>query len=169
MGSLGTKPRLGGIGVREGCDSDAPAAIDLIARCFADYPGCVMDLPGLDADLPQVASHFAAAGGQFWVAEAAGRIVGCAGYAPAGDGRIELKRLYIDHAARRQGLASALLRRVVDAARARGAGEVLLWSDTRFGEAHAFYLAHGFRRTGETRRLNDPSDTTEFCFRMELD
>lgn len=155
------------IGVREAAGNDSAAVIDLIARCFADYPGCVMDLPGLDADLPRVAANFREAGGCFWVAERAGRIVGCVGYAPAGAG-LELKRLYVDRAARRQGLASRLLARVLEVAMQRRAASIRLWSDTRFAEAHAFYLRHGFVPTGETRKLHDPSDTTEYEFRRDL-
>lgn len=155
------------IDLRVAADEDAGAVIDLVARCFADYPGCVMDLPGLDADLPQVATRFREAGGCFWVAEEAGRILGCIGYAPGVDG-IELKRLYVAREARRHGLATRLLGLVLDAARRHRAAAIHLWSDTRFGEAHAFYVRHGFEQTGETRKLHDPSDTTEYAFRRNL-
>ncbi len=155
--------------IRDASDADAPAVIALIARCFSDYDGCVMDLPGLDADLPQVARHFRDRGGRFWVAEAAGAIVGCVGYVPAEAETIELKRLYVAPEARRQGLASRLLALVEEAARRHGARSIVLWSDTRFVEAHAFYLAHGFAQTGATRRLDDPSHTTEYAFRRTVE
>jgi len=119
--------------------------------------------------LPAVASRFEAQGGQFWVAEdPAGRILGSVGYTPKDASAIELKRLYVAPDARRQGLATRLLALVLEAARARAASEIVLWSDTRFGEAHAFYLARGFVQTGESRELNDPSDTTEYAFRLRL-
>lgn len=157
------------VAIREAADADAPAVIALIEACFRQYDGCVMDLPGLDADLPEVASHFAAAGGRFWVAEDhGGAILGCVGYTPASPGVIELKRLYVAPTARRRGLATRLYRLVRDAARERGAMAIELWSDTRFAEAHDFYLAHGFGQTGATRRLDDPSDTTEYQFRLDL-
>ncbi len=155
--------------IREASDADAPAVIALIARCFSDYDGCVMDLPGLDADLPQVARHFRTRGGRFWVAEAAGVIVGCIGQVPIDADRIELKRLYVAPEARRRGLASRLLALVEQAARRHGARWIELWSDTRFVEAHAFYLAHGFVRTGAARTLHDPSHTTEHAFRRKVD
>ncbi|MFQ5347206.1 MAG: GNAT family N-acetyltransferase [Rhodothalassiaceae bacterium] len=155
--------------IREAGDADAPGVIALIDSCFSDYDGCVMDLPGLDADLPAVASHFREQGGRFWIAESGGRIVGCAGYVPVDRNAVELKRLYVARAARRQGLASRLLALVRDAARTHGARHIDLWSDTRFVEAHAFYLANGFVQTGAMRKLDDPSNTTEYAFRGPVD
>ncbi|RMF68611.1 MAG: GNAT family N-acetyltransferase [Alphaproteobacteria bacterium] len=159
--------------IRDATDADAADVIALIDLCFSAYPGCVMDLPGLDSDLPRVATHFASLGGRFWVVEngrpAAPRILGCGGVVP---GRLpdvaELKRLYVHPTARRCGLARQLVQRIESWARARGAQRIELWSDTRFHEAHAFYLALGYRRSGRTRRLNDPSDTTEFHFEKFL-
>ena len=159
----------GQVSIREASDADAPAVIALIARCFSEYDGCVMDLPGLDADLPRVAHNFRKRGGCFWVAEAAGEIVGCIGHVPIDAERVELKRLYVAPEARRRGLASRLLALVENAARRHGARWIELWSDTRFVEAHAFYLAHGFARTGAARTLDDPSHTTEYAFRRKVD
>ncbi|RMF15468.1 MAG: GNAT family N-acetyltransferase [Alphaproteobacteria bacterium] len=162
--------------LRAACDEDAPAVIALIERCFSDYPGCVIDLPGLDADLPRVASHFAARQGRFWVAErmdakeaavaaGKGRIVGCIGHVPLEEpGLFELKRLYVHPSARRMGLASLLAERIERTVSDLGGREIRLWSDTRFRKAHAFYLARGYFRTGRTRELHDPSNTTEYEF-----
>ncbi len=166
--------------IREARDDDAPDVIALVERCFSDYPGCVMDLPGLDADLPRVASHFSALGGRFWVAEAAddnpsasataARILGCIGYLPLPTpGHFELKRLYVHPRARRMGLASRLAALVEEAVRDLGGNRILLWSDTRFREAHAFYRARGYRASGRTRELHDPSRTTEYEFTKGLD
>ncbi len=159
--------------IRDATDADAAAVIALIDLCFSAYPGCVMDLPGLDSDLPQVASHFARRGGRFWVVENGNpdeeRILACGGVVPGSEaGVAELKRLYVHPIARRRGFASALVQRIESWARARGGERIELWSDTRFREAHAFYLALGYRRSGRSRRLNDPSDTTEFHFEKWL-
>ncbi len=159
--------------IRDATDADAAAVIALIDLCFSAYTGCVMDLPGLDSDLPQVATHFARRGGRFWVVENGnphvGQILACGGVVPASEmGVAELKRLYVHPTARRRGLARALVQRIETWARAQGAERIELWSDTRFREAHAFYLALGYRRSGRSRRLNDPSDTTEFHFEKWL-
>lgn len=159
---------IAAIMTRPATDADSPRVIEIIDACFQGYPGCVMDLPGLDADLPAVASHFARLGGEFRVAERAGAILGCGGYAPLAHGLVELKRLYVSPDARRLGIASQLLNWVIAAAKARDAREIGLWSDTRFIEAHVFYLRHGFTQTGETRDLDDPSNTTEYRFHRQL-
>ncbi len=160
--------------IRDATDADAAAVIALIDLCFSAYPGCMMDLPGLDSDLPQVASHFARQGGRFWVVEGRGasanRILACGGVVPGAEaGVAELKRLYVHPTARRRGFARKLVQRIESWAHAQGAERIELWSDTRFREAHAFYLALGYRRSGHSRRLNDPSDTTEFHFEKRLD
>ena len=102
------------------------------------------------------------------MAEREGRIVASGGYADKGEGLFELKRLYVAKSARRQGLASRLLKRVETAVAQRGGTAIDLWSDTRFIEAHAFYARHGYRRLSETRDLNDPSNTTEYHFVKDL-
>lgn len=156
------------IHIRPAKDSDASALYSLIGEIFSEYQGCVLDPDGLDQDLAQIATHVKERGGEFWVVQKAGEIVGCAGYTVADHETAELKRLYVKKDMRRLGLATRLAGRVFAAARERGAKRIELWSDTRFKEAHGFYRAHGFEPTGETRRLNDPSNTTEYRFIKRL-
>ena len=149
-------------------DQDAAGLIALIGAIWLSYPGIVFDV---DAELPELkalASARAAQGGCGGVAERAGRVVGSAAVAPlAQPGTAELMKLYVAPQERRQGLARRLLGRAEDWAAARGLRRMVLWSDTRFVEAHAFYLAHGYRQTG-TRQLQDLSCTVEFGFERAL-
>lgn len=159
--------------LRPARDGDADGLIELIGGCFAEYEGCAMDLDGIDAELKTIATSFAEAGGKFWVLEDAAseyRIAASVGLAPSElvAGALELKKLYVNAAYRRRGIASKLLDLVLDEARESQAPAVDLWSDTRFVEAHAFYGHHGFRQLPETRELNDPSNTTEFYFIREM-
>ena len=62
------------------------------------------------------------------------------------------------------GLGRALVERVEEVARARGAPGMELWTDTRFGDAHRLYRRCGFQATGATRQLHDLSETTEYAF-----
>jgi len=159
----------GDIRIRPARDTDAEGLIRLIGECYADYPGCVMDLKSYDTDLLSIDTEYRGKGGRFHVAEDAdGHIVGCIGWTPDGSDRVELKRLYVNKAVRRRGLASRLYRIVLNAARGQGAGEIDLWSDTRFHEAHAFYQALGFEQLPETRDLHDASNSTEYHFRLKL-
>lgn len=156
-------------GLRPVRDEDAEALIALIAAAYAEYPGCVLDLPGVDADLVAPATEAARRDGPWWVLEHDGRIVGCIGAGPRRpDGHVELKRLYLAPEVRGRGIATALVRHVEAHATTLGAAAVDLWSDTRFTSAHTRYQALGYRPTGETRELHDPSNTTEYRFVREL-
>lgn len=155
--------------VRDAIDADADGLIALIGGCWAEYPGCVMDVDGEVPELRRIASHFAAKGGRFWVAESAGGIVGSIGIAPvAGTDGVELCKLYVDRRARRRGLGTRLVDLVEADATARRAGWIELWTDTRFVEAHAMYAALGYVRQPETRDLHDLSNTTEFLYVKRL-
>ncbi len=151
-------------GLRPIRSDDSAAVIAVIGAVYAEYPGCVLDLPGVDDDLPVLAQRWAAAGGGGWVVERGGEVVACVGWAPTGPGIVELKRLYVAPSARRNGLGGALVELVLDTARAHGAAEVELWSDTRFEDAHRLYERHGFDRQSRTRDLHDPSNTTEYRY-----
>lgn len=148
--------------IRSAQDSDVEGLIKLIGGCFAEYEGCVLDLDGIDKPMLAIDSYVKTYDGAFWVVERNQEIVGSVGYIVE-ERKMELVKLYVNKAERRQGLASELLKLVVDAAQALNI-ELDLWSDTRFLEAHAFYAAHGFIKQSQTRYLNDPSESTEYHF-----
>ncbi len=155
--------------IRPVLDADAEGLIRLIDVCWSAYEGCILDVDAEEPQLRAIRSHFDALGGEYWVVEGAdGRIAAAGGWAPAADAAgIELHKLYVSAELRRQGIARRLVGMAEAAARTRGSRFVELWSDTRFLEAHAFYEALGYRRTGRTRDLDDLSNTTEFHFVKE--
>jgi len=53
-------------------------------------------------------------------------------------------------------------------ARERRARAMVLWTDTRFREAHKLYAKLGFVRAPRTRLLNDISNSVEFRYSKEL-
>ena len=145
--------------VRPATDDDAADVIDLIARAFAEYPGCVLDVDREEPELRTPASSF----DRFWVVEENGTVVGCIACALHGD-IVELEKLYVDAAVRGRGLARQLVELVENTAHDHGATLIELWSDTRFTTAHAVYEHLGYARTGRTRDLHDLSNTTEYHF-----
>ena len=156
---------LQGLQLRAARDADADGLIRLVGEAYTEYAGCVLDLPGVDDDLPAPATTAARRGGRWWVLETDDEVVGSIGTgAPDADGTLELKRCYLDARWRGRGFATRLIRRVEDHAAALGATRIVLWSDTRFTAAHHRYQQLGYERTGETRELHDPSDTTEYRF-----
>ena len=69
---------------------------------------------------------------------------------------LELMRIYLDNGWHGRGLAQALLKEVVRAARTLGGDSIWLGVWERNGRAIAFYEKSGFRRVGATEfRLGD--------------
>ena len=107
--------------------------------------------------------------GQFWVAtDRCATVVATVGWRPLGPAAAALERLYVHRRWRRQGVAAALAAFVEAGCRDRGASTVELWSDTRFVDAHRFYLSRGYRRAGADRELHDASRTVEHHFVKDL-
>ena len=151
--------------LRPGRDDDAEGFIALIGACWAEYPGCILDVDGEVPELRALASYFHDQGGMLWAAERDGRLVGMVGTRPLKeDAAWEICRMYVDAAARGEGLAAALLRAAEEHARAAGAERLVLWTDTRFTRAHGFYEKHGYVRQGSIRILDDISKSLEFRY-----
>lgn len=159
-----------GLTLRAARDEDADGLIDLIARCFADYPGCLLDVDGEMPELRAIATAFAELGGRFWVVAEGDEVVASVGAVPTRDGEgLELRKLYVSHSVRRRGLGRALCHVVEDEARRRGLGYVELWSDRLFLDAHRLYRRLGYEDTGRTRELHDISNTVEYYFRKAVE
>jgi putative acetyltransferase len=150
-------------------NSDAQDLFGLLALCFAEYPGCFVD-PHCDlADLREPATATAEREGAFWVIEDhAGRICACLAVDFPEARAMELHRLYVRPDRRRRGLAARLVETAEVFARARGATRMVLWSDTRFRDAHRLYERLGYSRTGEVRDLGDISHSVEYRFEKRL-
>ncbi len=152
---------------RSARDSDAKGLINLVSKCYEGYAGCVLDVDAEEPQLNYIASHFASKGGHFWVAEMSQKIVGSIGYTYQ-RGVFELKHLYVDGEIRRMGIASQLCNFVEEAAIKLGALKIILWTDTRFHEAHSLYERRGFTGKVQTRFLDDLSNTTEYYYEKSL-
>ena len=155
--------------VRKAEETDSEAVIALVRECWSQYPGVVFDL---DAELPELknfARYYRGLEGEAWVARLDGEIAGCAAITPEDQpGVWMLQKLYVLPSARRHGIATALVREAEMAACAADAVRMVLWSDTRFVESHAFYASLGYEKIPLTRELNDLSNTVEFRFRKSL-
>lgn len=155
--------------VRPVADTDSESLIALIGGIWAEYPGCVLDVDAEEPWMRAPATAFVASGGRCWVATVDSAVVAVVGVRPASEpGTWELKSLYVAAAARRSGLGAALTDLAEAQAIERGGARMLLWSDTRFIDAHRLYTRLGYRATGRTRDLHDLSNTTEYEFVKEL-
>ncbi|NVJ99125.1 MAG: GNAT family N-acetyltransferase [Alphaproteobacteria bacterium] len=146
-------------------DKDRAGLIDLIGGIFSEYDGVMLEPEGLDADLQAYATYMRGIEGEAFVVDGEdGGLLACVSYAPVEGSRFQLKRIYLSKDLRGSGMGLKLLHHVEDKARARGAAEMELWSDTRFTRAHRFYEREGYVKQSYTRDLNDSSNTTEYCF-----
>ncbi len=142
---------------------DVPGVVALIGRVYAEY-AFVYDPPTEVPDLFQFASHYEAPRGAFFVVRDADRIVGSVGVERVDATTAELHRLYLDATRRGQGTGRALAEAALAWCRAHGVPRLVLWSDTRFEQAHRLYTRMGFQQTGERTLPADPNDTREYRF-----
>jgi putative acetyltransferase len=163
---LGIGSKLGARSVvRTAVPADATAIQHLVNGIFGEY-GLAIAVDGVDEHLAQPAGYFHARGGEFWVVEDGGRIVATVGALPNDSETVELKALYVYPSIRRQGWGRRLTKLVMDYARTTSKKRVLLWSDTRFTDAHRLYRGLGFRQFGR-RELHDLYNSSEYGFECE--
>jgi N-acetylglutamate synthase-like GNAT family acetyltransferase len=142
---------------------DVPGILALIGEVYKEY-GCVLDAEGDERHLLEPGPYFRARGGEFWVVEEEGVIRATVAVMLSEDAG-ELKSLYVHSSLRRQGWGRKLTMLAIDYARARGKQKMILWSDTRFLDAHRLYAKLGFREMG-TRELHDSNNSVEYGFEL---
>ena len=104
--------------------------------------------------------------GTFLVAELDGVPVGCGGLRPDADGTAEIKRMYVDPAARGRGVARALLRALVEHARANGLHRLLLETGSEQPEARGLYESEGWTPVAPFGHYADDPRTR--CYGLSL-
>ena len=149
-------------------NKDSEQIIKLIRKCFKDYQNCLLDVDNDSPELKYIYTYFRRQRGKFWVVEDKNKIIGCMGYLPSKKNEIEIHKLYIDQKFRRKGLAKHLVQKVENIAVRENKSKIILWTDTRFKEAHKMYLKMDYEKLKKTRRLYDISDTVEYNFVKNL-
>jgi ribosomal protein S18 acetylase RimI-like enzyme len=128
---------------------------DIVGRYF----GRTATPEEVDAALADAAPdepHLAPPHGLFWLARDGQEVLGCAGVRFTGDGIGLVTRVWVASAARRRGIASALLNTLENAAREHGLTRLRLDTRSDLVEARALYAHHGFT---EIPAFNDVPDT----------
>src|SRR5437660_11157226 len=134
MDSLSPRPTI---------PEDVPGILNLIAGIYAEYD-CVLDAENDERHLLEPGTYFRTHGGEFWVVEENGVIRATVAVMLHTNAR-ELKTLYMHPSLRRQGWGRRLTELAMDYARSRGKTKMILWSDTRFTDAHNLYRKMGYR------------------------
>src|SRR5258708_416468 len=96
-------------------------------------------------EMGRVAAYYRERGGAFWVAVLDTVVVGMFGLERAGPNSMELRRMYVDPAARRRGIARRMLRFAEAECRRLGANRMELSTSELQPAALEFYRHAGYR------------------------
>jgi N-acetylglutamate synthase-like GNAT family acetyltransferase len=144
---------------------DVQGILKLIDGVYAEYD-CVLNAEQEEQHLLEPGPYFRAHGGEFWVVEENGLILATAAVMLHEDAG-ELKSLYVHPSLRRKGWGRRLTNMAIEYALQSGKQKMILWSDTRFANAHRLYRSMGFQEMGE-RELHDSNNTVEYGFEKSL-
>ncbi len=128
---------------------DRLAAATVIERILAEY-GLDWDPDGADRDVLAIAEYYLDRGGEFWVIETQGHIVGTSAYYPCpnrGEKAVEIRKMYLLPPARGQGLGKYLLRELEAAIDGRGYREIWIETVSVLTAAVQLYEASGYQPT----------------------
>lgn len=153
------------IHIRPAHDDDSDAVIELIAHVYREYDGCVLKVDEEEKELRNPASFFKQMGGNFWVAEREGEIVGTGAVMPTdAPGFARLHKLFVAQHMRGRGLGSRLLQLAEQQAKQFGADQIMLYTDIRFHQAHKLYENKGYYRQPGRRHRDDASNSIEYFY-----
>jgi GNAT superfamily N-acetyltransferase len=130
--------------IREATDDDL-AAIRALMRDYLAWIAMDLAFQEIDAELSGLPGDYAPPRGALLVAAGERGPVGMIALRQLDPSTCEMKRLFVHPSARGQGLARALVTRIIEEARARGYREMRLDTLPMMGDAQSLYLAVGFR------------------------
>jgi len=144
------------IAIRPFASSDATAVRDLfivVNRLLA--PADMRDAfetyiaRSLHEEIDHIPAYYAEHAGGFWIAEQEGGIAGMFGLERSAPDAMELRRMYVAPAARRNGIASNMLRFAEDECRRRGMARLELNTSELQPAAVSLYRYAGYRLVRE--------------------
>lgn len=131
--------------IRPALPADLPRIRQLV-REYVEWIALDLAFQEIDAEIDGLPGEYAPPRGVLLVAcPDDGEPVAMIALRPLDETTGEMKRLYVSPPARGQGLARALILRLLDEARALGYQEVRLDTLPMMGDAQALYAALGFR------------------------
>ncbi|MGB3491243.1 MAG: GNAT family N-acetyltransferase [Elainellaceae cyanobacterium] len=143
--------------IRSWQPSDRQAVSNLVETVLDEY-GMQFEPDGSDRDAIQVETCYWQTGGEFWVAERDGKVIGSGAYHPTyrAEHGVELRKMFILPGDRGNGLGRYLLRHLEHSAATKGFAEMWLETATILRSAVALYERSGYQRsTGvDTKRCD---------------
>ena len=136
---------------------DRSHAAEVIRSVLAEY-GLGWEPTGADRDVLEIETHYLETGGEFWVVEHLGQVVGTSAYYPVARGQdaVEIRKMYLLPQVRGQGLGRCLLQALETAIQARGFRQIWIETASVLVEAVQLYENYGYEAaTGvETMRCD---------------
>ncbi|MEL6815514.1 MAG: GNAT family N-acetyltransferase [Cyanobacteria bacterium J06598_3] len=134
--------------IRDWCVGDRATAATVVKTVLAEYGlGWEVNCGGCsDQDAVDVEKHYWETGGEFWVVERDGAVVGTGGYHPIarGENAVEIRKMYLLPAVRGLGLGRYLLAQLEQAAVAKGFAEAWVETATVLADAVKLYERNGY-------------------------
>lgn len=145
------KSRYGDFLIRDWHEADRAAAAGIFSSVVAEYGG-QWEPEGADRDVVEVEKYYLQTGGEFWVVEYFHELVGTAAYYPSsrGENAVEICKMYLLPAVRRQGLGTFLLQELESAIADRHFQEIWMQTSSVLTAAIKLYERNGYKlATGE--------------------
>jgi putative acetyltransferase len=143
--------------IRDWMVSDRTPAAALIRSVLAEY-GLGWEPEGADRDVLQVETCYQAVGGEFWVVEQQGKLVGTGAYYPIQRGQkaVEIRKMYLLPETRGQGLGRFLLTTLEDTIAARNFEQIWVETASVLAEAVRLYESSDYQPAAgvETERCD---------------
>ena len=131
--------------IRDWQPGDRAIAAEVIRSVLTEY-GLGWEPGGADRDVLEIETYYWQTGGEFWVIEQQGIVVGTAAYYPIQrePNAVEIRKMYLVPAARGQGLGRWLLQELEAAIAARGVEQIWIETASVLQEAVKLYETNGY-------------------------
>lgn len=143
--------------IRDWEQGDRSTAAEIIGSVLAEY-GLNWEPTKADQDVLAIEQFYLAAGGEFWVVEHQGKLVGTSAYYPVdrGEQAVEIRKMYLLPAVRGKGLGKFLLQQLEQAITTKGFQQIWVETASALAEAIKLYESSGYEpATGvETARCD---------------
>jgi putative acetyltransferase len=148
------KNQYQGFVIRDWQPHDRLVAAEVVRSVLAEY-GLGWEPEATDRDVLQVEAAYWETGGEFWVVEHQGQIVGTAGYYPIdrGSKAVELRKMYLLPEIRGKGLGRHLLQLLEQAIALHGFEQIWIETSSKLKEAIKLYESSGYQ----------PDTTEDLC------
>ncbi|MEM8781099.1 MAG: GNAT family N-acetyltransferase [Cyanobacteria bacterium P01_G01_bin.49] len=131
--------------IRDWQANDRLATAKIIETILTEY-GLPWQPEEADKDVIEIEQYYYNIGGEFWVIEHQGNIVGTAAYYPIikKDKAVEIRKMYLLPQVRKQGLGKFLLEQLEIAIKQQGFTKILIETSSLLKEAVILYEKNGY-------------------------